>query len=97
MARAVARSQVVRGDNALEKGRADEAIEQFRIALANDPELAEAHRGLGMAYALRNQDREARQEYERYLALAPAAEDAEDIRRAIAELSSRSKLGERAK
>lgn len=97
MARAVALSQVVRGDNALEKGRPVEAIEQFRIAIENDPDLAEAHRGLGMAYALRNLDLQARQEYERYLALAPGAEDAEDIRRAIAELSSRSKLGESAK
>ena len=94
MARAVARSQVVRGDNALEKGRADEAIEQFRTAIENDPDFADAHRGLGMAYALRNLDVQARSEYERYLALAPAAEDADDIRRAIAELSSRSKLGD---
>jgi tetratricopeptide (TPR) repeat protein len=94
MARAVALSQVARGDTELEKGRADAAIEQFRTAIENDPDLPEAHRGLGMAYALRNLDQQAKHEYERYLALAPGAEDADDIRKAIAELSSRSKLGD---
>ena len=93
MARAVARSQVARGDSALEKGRAAVAVTQFRTALENDPDLAEAHRGLGMAYAAQNLDALARKEYERYLVLAPDAEDAADIRHAIEELRSRSKLG----
>jgi tetratricopeptide (TPR) repeat protein len=92
MARAVALSQVSRGDSALERGRADEAIQQFRRAIDSDPDLPEGHRGLGMACAMRNLDAEALREYERYLILAPAAPDKGDIERAMTELRSRSKL-----
>ena len=88
---AVAISQVRRGESALEKGRADEALESFRAALENEATLAVAFRGMGMAYALQGSDTQALRAYERYLQLAPGAKDAGDIRRSIAELKNRGK------
>ncbi len=92
MLHAVALSQVRRGDSALEKGRAEEALESFRAALENEP-IAVAFRGMGMAYAMLGNDAQALQAYDRYLKLAPGAPDAPDIRRSIAELKTRSKIG----
>jgi tetratricopeptide (TPR) repeat protein len=85
---------VDRGDGALEKGRPEAAVSSFLTALDLDPKLAEAHRGLGMAYALQGNDAAAKREYQRYLADAPGATDAADIRAAINELNQRSKLGD---
>lgn len=93
MLHAVAVSQVRRGEAALEKGRAEEALESFRAALENEPSIAVAFRGLGMAYAMQGNDAQALQAYDRYLKLAPGAPDAPDIRRSIAELKTRSKIG----
>jgi len=83
---------LARGDNALEKGHADAAITAFHSALEADPELAEAHRGLGVAFAIQGHDEVAKLEYERYLGANPNASDASEIRAAINELNSRSKL-----
>ena len=94
MATAVARSQVARGDQALEKGRLEVAIASYQAALSSVPELPDAVRGLGTAYAAQGRDKEALAEYERYLKLAPAAPDAAEIRSAATELRSRSKLGD---
>jgi tetratricopeptide (TPR) repeat protein len=90
---AVAISQVRRGEAALEKGQADEAQASFRAALDNEATLAVAYRGLGMAYAMQNNDSQALQAYEKYLNLAPSAPDRSDIRRSIAELKTRAKIG----
>ncbi|TMA24469.1 MAG: hypothetical protein E6J88_10930 [Deltaproteobacteria bacterium] len=90
---AVAISQVRRGESALEKGRADEALESFRAALENEATLAVAFRGMGMAYAMQGNDAQALQAYQRYLQLAPTAADKGDIRRSIAELKTRAKIG----
>ena len=90
---AVAVSQVRRGESALEKGRADEALEAFRAALENEPTNAVAFRGLGMAYAMQGNDPQALQAYDKYLRLAPTAPDKGEIRRSIAELKARSKIG----
>ncbi|MCA1827798.1 MAG: hypothetical protein ABR567_15780 [Myxococcales bacterium] len=90
---AVAISQVRRGESALEKGRADEALESFRAALENEATLAVAFRGMGMAYAMQGNDTQALQAYQRYLQLAPSASDKGDIRRSIAELRTRAKIG----
>ena len=90
---AVAVSQVRRGESALEKGRADEALESFRAALENEATLAVAFRGMGMAYAMQGNDAQALQAYEKYLKLAPLAPDKGDIQRSITELKSRSKIG----
>jgi Flp pilus assembly protein TadD len=93
MARAVAEAQVKRGDQELERGRYDAAAEEFQLALANDPTLAVAWRGLGIAHLMRHNEESARKAYARYLQLAPSAPDARDIRKAIAELNARAKIG----
>ena len=93
IALSVARSQVNRGEKALEAGNAGQAIADFRAALDNQPDLPEALRGLGMAHVLQGKDAEAKADYESYLTADPQAADAADIRMAIRELKSRSKLG----
>ena len=93
MLHAVAVSQVRRGDAALEQGRADEALASFRAALENESALAIAWRGMGMAYAMQGNDQQALQAYQKYLQLAPAASDKADIRKSIAELKTRAKIG----
>ena len=93
MALAVAEAQVRRGDQELERGRYDAAAEEFQLALANDPSLAAAWRGLGIAHLMRHNEESARKAYVKYLQLAPNASDASDIRKAIAELNARAKIG----
>jgi tetratricopeptide (TPR) repeat protein len=90
---AVAISQVRRGESALEKSDAAEALASFRAALDNEPALPVAYRGIGMAYAMQGNDAQALQAYQRYLQLAPSAPDKGDIRRSIAELKARAKIG----
>ena len=51
-----------------------------------------AWRGLGIAQLMRHEEEAARRAYEKYIQLAPAAPDARDIRKAIAELNARAKL-----
>ena len=93
MQRALAVSQVRHGEAALEQGRADEALGSFRAALENEPTLAAAFRGMGMAYAMQGQDAQALQSYDRYLRLAPGAADAAEIRQSIRDLKARAKVG----
>ena len=93
LARAVAEAQVRRGDVELERGRYEAAAEEFQQAIAKDGTLAVAWRGLGIAHLMRHDEEAARRAYEKYLQLAPAAPDARDIRKAIAELNARAKLG----
>ena len=82
-----------RGESALERGNADEALASFHAALENEAALPVAFRGMGMAYAMQGNDAEALQAYQKYLILAPAAGDKGDIRRSIAELKTRAKIG----
>ncbi len=91
---AVAVSQVRRGEAALEKGNADEALASFHAALENEAALPVAFRGMGMAYAMQGNDAQALRAYQKYLQLAPGAGDKGDIRRSIAELKTRAKIGE---
>jgi tetratricopeptide (TPR) repeat protein len=93
LARAVAEAQVKRGDLEMERGRYEAAAEEFQQALTNDATLAVAWRGLGIAHLMRHDEESARRAYEKYLQLAPAAPDARDIRKAIAELNARAKIG----
>ena len=94
MTHAVALSQVRRGEAALEHGKADDALSSFRGALDNDPAMASAWRGMGMAFAVQGEDAEALKAYEKYLQLSPGAQDAADIRRSMSELKERARLGE---
>ena len=93
MQHALAMSQVRRGEAALEQGRADAALESFRAALETEGNNTAAIRGLGMAYAMQGNDQQALQAYQRYLRIAPSAPDAREIRKSIAELKARSRLG----
>jgi tetratricopeptide (TPR) repeat protein len=93
LARTVAEAQVRRGDLELERGRYESAADEFQQALANDATLAVAWRGLGIAHLMRHDEESARRAYEKYLQLAPGAPDARDIRKAIAELNARAKIG----
>jgi tetratricopeptide (TPR) repeat protein len=93
MSHALALSQIHRGETALEHGHTDEALSSFRSALDNEPGLAAAYRGMGMAYAMQGSDAQALQAYGKYLQLAPSAPDVKDIRNSMAELKDRSKVG----
>jgi tetratricopeptide (TPR) repeat protein len=93
MQHALAVSEVRHGETALEQGQTDEALQSFRAALENEPAMALAFRGLGMAYSMQGKNAEALQAYERYLKLAPTAPDAGDIRSSIKQLRARAKSG----
>jgi tetratricopeptide (TPR) repeat protein len=56
---------------ALNAGRGQAAAEGFREALAADPKNARLHLGAGMAASLERRDADARDEFERALALDP--------------------------
>ena len=93
MVHAVAQSQVKRGEDALETGRIDEAMQSFRAALENEPTNGPAWRGIATAYSMQGNDAQALQAYEKYLGVAPNARDAGEIRKVMAELKARAKLG----
>ena len=57
--------------NALNAGQAHAAAEAFRTALAADPKNARLHLGAGMAASLERRDADAKDEFERALALEP--------------------------
>jgi tetratricopeptide (TPR) repeat protein len=61
---------------ALNAGQAHAAAEAFREAIAADPKNARLHLGAGMAAALERRDADARDEFERALALDPKLTDA---------------------
>jgi len=58
----------------------DESLAAYRDALANDPDYAEAHREIAMAYRILGENDEARTAFRRYLAAAPDAPDAGIVR-----------------
>jgi tetratricopeptide (TPR) repeat protein len=57
--------------NALNAGQAHAAADAFREALAADPKNARLHVGAGMAASLERRDADARDEFERAMALDP--------------------------
>jgi tetratricopeptide (TPR) repeat protein len=59
------------GWDALSAGHAHAAADAFREALANDPKNARLHLGAGMAAAADKRDADARDEFERAIALDP--------------------------
>ena len=61
----------MRGNVLVELERYEEAMEQFRKALALDPAYAPAHVGLGNALGNLNQDEEAMEQFQKALALDP--------------------------
>ena len=88
--RARARSRAARdlrlglGDVLARSGRVDEAIAQYRLAIAADPRAARAHANLGLALASSGQLDEAKLELERALALtAPGPQGADGRARVL--------------
>ena len=63
------------------------AVEAYQQAIAHDPKLAGAYRGLGLVQYQRGHKREARTAFERYLQLQPQAKDREQIEDYLVELS----------
>jgi tetratricopeptide (TPR) repeat protein len=58
------------GTDLLRKGKFTEAVEQFQLALAEDPENAGAYNNLGLAYERLGRD-EARQQFKRAIVIQP--------------------------
>lgn len=70
-------------------GRPEEAIEEYRKAIKIEPNHLNAHMNMGVVliYNLHRKN-EGVKEFEKYLALAPDAPNAADIRRAVQELKA---------
>ena len=81
--RAAAEEEVAKGDKALRAFDTTAAQAAFASALKLDPTLAAAHRGMGMVYVLLGKNAEAKEEYARYLDLAPDAPDKDQIARLV--------------
>jgi len=71
---------LTRANEHLKAERFRSAIFDFRRVLRIDKRAALAYRGIGIAYARLDKAKYARKAYEKYLELAPNAEDAPDVR-----------------
>lgn len=65
------RTHLVYGNLLLQQGREKEAAPQYRLALEQDPECAEAAHGLGTIFHLQGKDSEALQAFNKALAIDP--------------------------
>jgi serine/threonine-protein kinase len=68
------------------QGKVAQAKERFKQAINADSGYAQAHRGLGLAYAAEGKREKAIKSFNRYLQLRPGASDAESIRKRIEQL-----------
>jgi serine/threonine protein kinase len=68
------------------QGKASQAKDRFKQALAADSRHAPAHRGLGLAYSAEGKRDKAKKAFKRYLQLRPGASDADAIRKRIEQL-----------
>jgi predicted Zn-dependent protease len=64
----------------------EHAIAAYQKAIEHDPSYAEPHRSMGLVYYVSGRRGEARQAFERYLALHPNAEDRPQVREYLLEL-----------
>ena len=71
------------GNKLLMKNRIAEAIANYQKAIKLKPNLAAAHRSLGVAYTKIGQTDKAAKEYEAYLKLQPDAPDANQVRQIL--------------
>ena len=70
-------------------GRPQQAVEEYRKAIKMNPNHIYAHRNMGVVLAFDLKDKkEAAKEFEKYLALAPNAPDAGEIRQMVQNLKS---------
>jgi tetratricopeptide (TPR) repeat protein len=86
-----ARKLVALGTSFYESNQMPNALAAFEQALAVDPTYAKAHRSLGIAYAKMNQPDKAVTHYRTYLVLAPTADDAEAVRKIVADYDLKAK------
>lgn len=86
-----ARKLVALGTSHYDANQLPSALEAFEQALAVDPTYAKAHRSLAIAYAKMNQPDKAVTHYRTYLVLAPTAEDAEAVRKIVADYDLKAK------
>jgi tetratricopeptide (TPR) repeat protein len=73
------------GQEALGKNQLDEAARSFVASLALNPKAPKAHRALAITLAKQNKAGEAVQHYRTYLELDPKAQDADKVRKIIAD------------
>ncbi len=66
----------------------EHAIAAYQKAVEHDPSYAEPQRSLGLLYYTSGKKAEARQAFERYLQLKPNAEDRQQVREYLLELTS---------
>jgi hypothetical protein len=85
-----ARQLTARGTEQFLAGELAAAAASYRAALAADRRHAPAHRGLGLVYQRTGRTKDAIEHLERYLRLAPKAQDAAAIRARIAGLKGAS-------
>ena len=81
-----ARDLTTRAEAALAAKRPDEALELARLALVADQRFADAHFVVGQVELARRQSAAARDEFRKYLELAPLGTHAEAARTAMAAL-----------
>ena len=77
---------VKQGEAALRAGKTDDALAAFKAAIASNPQLGVAHRGMAMVLMMQGKEQDAKREYETYLQLAPTAPDAARIKQLISEM-----------
>ena len=81
-----ARDLTNRAEAALAANKIDEALELAHLALVADPRFADAHFVVAVCKKARNQNTEARDEFRKYLELAPLGTHAADARAALSTL-----------
>jgi hypothetical protein len=84
-----ARSAYVSGNQKLFAGDAAGAIEAYHEALALYPGYVGGYRGLGLAYALRGDAKQALAAFKTYVSAAPTAKDVAIIKKRIARLQGK--------
>ena len=75
-----AKALYAEGNRLTLQGRPGEAVVRFNRALKADPNFADAHRGLGIAYARLEKADQAVRHYELYIKMRPYAHDADRVR-----------------
>jgi hypothetical protein len=80
-----AASEVRAGARAAREGDVDQALTHFKLAAELDPNLAQAWRNLGVAYALKGDQVRSEAAYRQYLLLEPTGEQARAVRELLGE------------
>jgi hypothetical protein len=84
-----ARASYAIGNRQLVTGETDNAISSYRSAIAEYPNYAAGYRGLGLAYAQKDDKAASLKAFKTYLSLAPNAKDVDLIKSRIARLTAK--------